>query len=127
MTPVELVTALHTVGCRLIPEGEYLRVQDPQHALTENLRQAIREHKAALLGLLSQPMPAADAVQPTAATPPAPLTRSYPCVVCGRTVRWDDRGIWRCVACWPPQEVTPVLTPIPALTERNDEEGVWEP
>jgi hypothetical protein len=49
MTPGELVTALHTVGCRLIPEGEHLRVQDPQHALTGDLRQAIRQHKAALL------------------------------------------------------------------------------
>jgi hypothetical protein len=29
MTPVELVTALYTAGCRLLPEGEQLRVHDP--------------------------------------------------------------------------------------------------
>jgi len=69
MTPIELVTALHTVGCQLIPEGEHVRVQDPQHALTDDLRQAIREHKAALLGLLAPPVPANDAT----ATEPSPL------------------------------------------------------
>ncbi len=32
----------------------------------------------------------------------APLTSSYPCTLCGKTKRWNDRGVWRCVACWPP-------------------------
>jgi hypothetical protein len=67
MTPVELITALHTVGCRLIPEGEHLRVQDPRHALTDDVRQAIREHKAALLAWLTQSAPAHNA----AATAPS--------------------------------------------------------
>lgn len=35
MTLIELVTALTTAGCRLIPAGELLRVQDPEHALTD--------------------------------------------------------------------------------------------
>jgi hypothetical protein len=30
-----------------------------------------------------------------------PLTPAYPCAVCGSNVRWNDRGIWRCKACWP--------------------------
>jgi hypothetical protein len=68
MTSVELVTALHMVGCQLIPEGEHLRVQDPQHALTDDLRQAIREHKAALLACLTQSAPANNA----ATTEPCP-------------------------------------------------------
>jgi len=84
MTPVELITALHTVGCQLIPEGEHLRVQDPQHALTDDLRQPIREHKQDLLTILT----------------PEPLTQYYPCVVCSGSERWDDAGIWRCLACW---------------------------
>jgi hypothetical protein len=33
---------------------------------------------------------------------PEPLTQYYPCMVCGKTERWNDHGIWRCVACWPP-------------------------
>ena len=68
MTPVELVTVLHTAGCRLIPVREHLRVQDPQHALTDDLRQAIHAHKAALLALLAQPVPVNDAT----ATEPNP-------------------------------------------------------
>jgi hypothetical protein len=26
-----------------------------------------------------------------------------PCVVCGGHDRWNHHGIWRCVACWPPE------------------------
>jgi hypothetical protein len=33
----------------------------------------------------------------------APLTPQYPCVVCGIVDRWDDHGVWRCRACWPPE------------------------
>jgi hypothetical protein len=33
---------------------------------------------------------------------PEPLTQYYPCLVCGKTERWNDQGIWRCRACWPP-------------------------
>ena len=29
----------------------------------------------------------------------SPATR--PCVVCGKSERWNDHGTWRCVACWP--------------------------
>lgn len=52
MTAAELLTMLTAAGCRLIPEGEQLRVQDPQHALTDELRQAIRQHKQELLTLV---------------------------------------------------------------------------
>ena len=31
---------------------------------------------------------------------PMPLSSTYPCVICGRTERWDDAGIWRCRHCW---------------------------
>jgi len=33
-----------------------------------------------------------------------PLTPHYPCIVCASTNRWDDHGIWRCLACWPSPE-----------------------
>ena len=111
MTPVELVTALTAAGCWLIREGEQLRLKDPQHALTNDLRQAIREHKQALLALLSQPMLAAAPVQPTVPTRPEPLTPHYPCVVCGNTDRWEDREIWRCRRCWPPGSLAQQATP----------------
>jgi hypothetical protein len=34
---------------------------------------------------------------------PQPLSPDYPCVVCSGTQRWDHHGVWRCVACWPPE------------------------
>jgi len=68
MTALDLFVHLTAAGCQLIPEGEHLRVQDPQHALTNDVRQAIRQHKAALLALLTQPAPANDAT----ATEPSP-------------------------------------------------------
>jgi len=96
-----------------------LRVQDPQHALTDALRQAIRQHKAALLVLLAQPMPAADPVQPTAPPHPAPLTQHFPCVVCRGTDRWADGRIWRCRRCWPPGSLAKQATPHAFTEERR--------
>jgi len=49
MTPRELLAELTRVGCRVAVDGDSLRVRGP---LTDDLRQAIREHKAALLELL---------------------------------------------------------------------------
>jgi hypothetical protein len=37
---------------------------------------------------------------------PLPLTHHYPCAVCQSTDRWDDAGVWRCKACWPPGSLT---------------------
>jgi hypothetical protein len=53
MDSIRLLTALISSGCRLIPNGETLRVQDPHRALTDDLRQAIRQHKAVLLTILA--------------------------------------------------------------------------
>ena len=49
MTPRELLAALTEAGCRMTVDGDFLRVRGP---LTDDLRQAIRENKAALLELL---------------------------------------------------------------------------
>ena len=68
MNPLDLFLHLCAAGCQLIRQGDTLRVHDPQHVLTDDLRQAIRQHKAALLGLLAQPAPANDAT----ATAPSP-------------------------------------------------------
>lgn len=52
MTAAQLFQTLTARGCRLLQDGEQLRIQDPQHALTDDLRQTIRQHKATLLNLL---------------------------------------------------------------------------
>ena len=54
MTPLDLFLRLIAGGCSLsLLAGERLRVHDPQHILTDELRQAIRTHKAALLAMLT--------------------------------------------------------------------------
>ena len=49
---VEVLTALAAVGCQVHAEGDALHVRDPQRALTDDLRQSIRQHKLAILALL---------------------------------------------------------------------------
>jgi hypothetical protein len=42
--------------------------------------------------------------------PDADLSQSPPCAVCNGPERWDDHGILRCVACWPPGSLTLAAT-----------------
>lgn len=42
-------------------------------------------------------------ISPTTHIDPIQLTAQFPCVVCGGRERWDHHGLWRCVACWPPE------------------------
>ena len=57
MTALDLFLHLTTAGCQLTRQGDTLRVHDPQHVLTDALRQQIREHKAALLAMLTPERP----------------------------------------------------------------------
>ena len=109
----ELVTALTAAGCQLRREGEQLRIKDPQHALTDDLRQAIREHKAALLVMLAQPTPAPERPSPAPSTPTIPILEERwdlpPCRQCGGRVRWLNANLvptapWfmHCAHCSPP-------------------------
>ena len=49
---IEVLSALAAVGCEVHAEGDALHVRDPQKALTDDLRQAIRQHKLAILAIL---------------------------------------------------------------------------
>jgi hypothetical protein len=73
MTATALLDELRTKGVHLTVEGERVAVDAPRGALTDDLRQAIRQHKAALLALLVQPAPATDAPA-TAPSTPEPCT-----------------------------------------------------
>ena len=53
MTALDLFLLLTAGGCQLTRQGDMLRVHDLQHVLTAALRQQIREHKAALLAMLT--------------------------------------------------------------------------
>ena len=88
MSALALLQQLHDLRITLAPSPDgMLHCRAPQGILTPALVDGMRQHKAALLGLL--------------AASPAPLTQYYPCVVCSGTDRWDDDGIWRCRGCSP--------------------------
>ena len=54
MTAIDLFLQLTAGGCTLSRlDGDRLQIRDPQHILTDALRQAIRTHKAALLTMLT--------------------------------------------------------------------------
>jgi tubulysin polyketide synthase-like protein len=49
---VQVLATLAAVGCQVRVEGDALHIHDPHKALTEELRQAINQHKLAILALL---------------------------------------------------------------------------
>ncbi len=49
---VKVLSELTSAGCQVHVEGDALHVRDPHKALTDELRQAIRQHKLAILALL---------------------------------------------------------------------------
>ena len=90
MTPSELLALLHARSITLALAGDRLAAT-PKSAVTPELRAAITEHKAALLGMLRTPRPRR-------------------CFGCGSTTFWwravlcnDGRtvGNWLCATCHP--------------------------
>ena len=54
MSALDLFLHLAAGSCTLSRlDGDRLQIRDPQHILTDALRQQIREHKAALLAMLT--------------------------------------------------------------------------
>jgi hypothetical protein len=54
MTALELLATLHERGVTLVPWVNRLRVDAPEGALTDELRQAIRMQKGELLALVEE-------------------------------------------------------------------------
>lgn len=108
MTATMLLDELRTNGVHLTVKGEHLAVDAPKGVLTDDLRQAIRQHKAALLTLLTPRLPRHRGGMP--------VTRpTTPCPQCG-SVEWQEHITYRyCRACgWenqPPLPHTPLLVP----------------
>jgi hypothetical protein len=131
MTALDLFLHLCAAGCQLSRQGETLRAHDPQHVLTDNLRQQIREHKQELLRLLAQTTPACESPLTE-----APILRQSvvldsssqhieeletcsvawgfweppdACYACGTMRRWRSiYGAVVCVRCHPPPDVAAV-------------------
>ncbi len=91
-TATDVMTTLQKAGCRLIPDGETLRVQDHNHMLTDDLRQTIRKHKEALLAILKPKPPRLSGGMPI-------TDKDYPCELCGN-VEWQQHVTYRmCLTC----------------------------
>jgi hypothetical protein len=113
MSAAQLFQTLTAGGCHLLRDGEHLRIQDPRHVLTDDLRQAIRRHKAALLAMLSPPTPAPARPGPVPSTQTIPLIEERwdlpPCRQCGGRLHWLNANLvptapWfmHCAHCSPP-------------------------
>ncbi|MEW5935109.1 MAG: hypothetical protein AB1816_16145 [Bacillota bacterium] len=107
MTPSDLLAELKRRGITLRPEGaDAIRYTAPKGAMTDELRALIREHKAALLALLS----AGSTGQEEAVSSPAPgialalsLQPDGTCYCCKGSRWWLSRyGVLVCATCHPP-------------------------
>jgi len=53
MTPAELLAKLERLNVKVSLAGDKLRLEAPAGVLTPELKEALRQHKAALIALLS--------------------------------------------------------------------------
>lgn len=131
MGALALLQKLREIGCELRPEGDQVRVRYPAGVMTDELRAAIREHKAALIALLSRGEAGQEEVQSSPApTVPADRILSAPplgqgggrsltgadgitlalslqldgtCYCCKGSRWWLSRyGVLICTTCHPP-------------------------
>jgi hypothetical protein len=105
MSALGLLHQLHDLRITLVPAPDgTLHCRAPQGLLTPALVDAMRQHKAALLGLLAAPsprIPDTDGIGNTDSTLMYWFDTTSPCRVCDSRDRWDDAGVWRCRACCP--------------------------
>lgn len=95
MTPNETITAIQSIGLELTANGDRLHLSAGLAAPSLELRQAIRDNKAALLVLLSASTP-----EPAPVTPPAAVVIHPPsnaaCDGCGLRGRILSAGRYFC-------------------------------
>jgi len=77
MTAVEVLHHLQARDIRLTVDGDQLRYDAPEGAITEAVLTLLRQHKAALLTLVQQPLPSA-ARAPESETPGPDVTTAIP-------------------------------------------------
>src|SRR5215831_9861095 len=119
MTALALLQQLRALGVALTPSPDgTLHYKAPKGILTDDLRQAIRQHKTALLHVLAQPIPlnksplseAYALGQSAVPHPSSPRVESletspvaWRCYCCMGTRRWRSiYGVVVCGTCHPP-------------------------
>jgi hypothetical protein len=89
LTPGDLLAELSGRGITLEPQGDKIKYRAPVGALTPELKEAVSNHKTALLQLLT--------------APPADAMSEEPCPACGTRERWlwiDGRLLCRVCLVW---------------------------
>jgi hypothetical protein len=113
MTVDEVLDTLQARDIQLMVEGDQLRYDAPEDAITDEVLTLLRQHKAALLALLTNPTPAATEdntgqrpESPEAVRPSRPFSeRPGACYACGTTRRWRSVcGTVVCARCHPPAD-----------------------
>jgi hypothetical protein len=105
MTATALLDELRTKGVHLTVEGQHVAVDAPKGVLTDALRQAIRQHKHALLAMLRQAPPAllSDIPVYTPAFQPVTAPEVRPLVQAQRSPRAPSAQphapVWCCRHC----------------------------
>jgi hypothetical protein len=82
MIAATLIESLSSRGLSVLADGDTIKIS-PSAALTDEDRQAIRDHKAELLELLRRSEPVAD----------------EHCPICGRELEWQRGKYYRHVWC----------------------------
>ena len=102
----ELLNELTRRGVVLVVTGDRLRFY-PRTAMTPELVGRLREHKAEVLEILSEPWPEVDGDAPD------------PCPQCGSLELWETMsGRWRCMKCDPPERAIRLLEKVERIRWR---------
>jgi hypothetical protein len=95
MAATQVLSTLKKAGCQLRADCNRLIVRDPKHALTDALREQIRQHKSELLALLQA------ATSPKQHPHGKVGRHGNPCPECGDTWQWPTTtGEWLCSWCF---------------------------
>ena len=102
----ELLAEINRLGVVLVANDDRLQYY-PRAAMTPELIERLREHKAEVLAVLHNPWPADDSDEPD------------PCPRCGGLAAWETiTGRWRCMKCDPPTKAIKVLERVERIRRR---------
>ncbi len=139
MSAATLLRTLHAQDAHLTVSNGELTIDAPEDFFSATMLQTLTAHKPALVALLTRLYPPApclhtystisdgvwvcqrcqNTVRRAGPAPPAAADLP-PCAVCGCDDRWDDAGVWRCVAC----ETAPISERLRALAHRDGDRQV---
>ena len=102
----KLQSELARLGVVVVASGGRLRYY-PRGAVAPELVERLREHKAEVLEILSDPWPEDDGDEPD------------PCPQCGSLAAWETMtGRWRCLWCDPPKKAIAALERVEKIRRR---------